>query len=140
MKYDFKNSEHFKKLERQAYDGIIDVTDFPPAAYRYFDSLRKLYYKYKYDNIAKDEAQTAKQKLLADYKEASEAYEMFCTVHRNYQENIIKAGTLISDIEKSDDAVAIALKACECIGIMTGDTGFLKRQMPKLMEGYHGKV
>lgn len=134
MKYDFKNSEHFKKLERQAYDGIIDVTDFPPAAYRYFDSLRKLYYEYKYDNIAKDEAQTAKQKLLADYKEASEAYEMFCTVHRNYQENIIKAGTLISDIEKSSDIREAAFKAFEAVGCMTGDSGFLKRQINKFME------
>lgn len=134
MKYDFKNPEHFKKLEKQTYDGIIDVTGFPPAAYRYFDSLRKLYAEYKYDNLSKDEAQAAKQKLLADYKEAAEAYEMFCAVHRNYQENIIKAGTLLSDIEKSDDAVTIALKACECIQILTGEFEFLKRQRKKILK------
>lgn len=134
MKYDFKNSEHFKKLEKQAYDGIIDVTGFPPAAYRYFDSLRLLYARYKYDGVSKDEAKAAKQKLLADYKEAAEAYEMFCAVHRNYQENIIKAGTLLSDIEKSDDAVTIALKACECIQLMTGEFEFLKRQRKKILK------
>ena len=30
--YDFKNPEHFKALERQAYDGVINVSGFPPAA------------------------------------------------------------------------------------------------------------
>lgn len=134
MKYDFNDPEHFKKLEKQAYDGIIDVTGFPPAAYRYFDSLRKLYAEYKYDNLGKAEALAAKQKLLADYKEAAEAYEMFCTVHRNYQENIIKAGSLLSDIEKADDVVTIALKACECIQIMTGEFEFLKRQRKKILK------
>lgn len=134
MKYDFNAPEHFKKLEKQAYDGIIDVTGFPPAAYRYFDSLRKLYAAYKYDDLGKYEAQAAKQKLLADYKEAAEAYEMFCTVHRNYQENIIKAGTLLSDIEKSRDVCEIALKACECIQIMTGEFEFLKRQRKKILK------
>lgn len=139
MKYNFKNSEHFKKLEKQAYNGTVDVTGFPPAAYRYFDSLRLLYARYKYDGVSKDEAKTAKLKLLAEYKEAAEAYEMFCAVHRNYQENIRRAGTLLSDIEKADDNETIALKACECIQLMTGEFEFLKRQRKKILkEGKYG--
>ena len=82
MIYDFKNPEHFKELERQAYDGTIDVTDFPPAAYRYFDSLRKLYAEYKYDNLSKDEAQAVKRKLLAEYKETCRCYDLFCSVYK----------------------------------------------------------
>ena len=140
MKYNFKNSEHFKELEKQAYNGTVDVTGFPPAAYRYFDSLRLLYARYKYDGVSKDEAKTAKLKLLAEYKEATEAYEMFCAVHRNYQENIIKAGMLLSDIEKSQDIREIALKSCECIGIMTNDADFLKRQMKKFVEDKRDKI
>jgi hypothetical protein len=131
MKYDFNDPEHFKKLEKQAYDGSIDVTGFPPAAYRYFDSLRLLYARYKYDNLGKKEAQSVKQKLLAEYKEASGNYDMFCFVHKEYQTNIRKAGTLLSDIEKAQDIREIALKSCECIGLMTGDADFLKRQMNK---------
>lgn len=134
MKYDFKNPEHFKKLEKQAYDGSIDVTGFPPAAYRYFDSLRKLYAEYKYDNLSKDEAQSAKQKLLAEYKEAIGNYDLFCFVNKEYQENIRKAGCLLSDIEKADDAETIALKACECIQLMTGEFEFLKRQRKKILK------
>lgn len=134
MIYDFNDPEHFKKLEKQAYDGSIDVSGFPPAAYRYFDSLRKLYAGYKYDDISKDEAQAAKQKLLADYREASEAYELFCAVYRDHQGNIVKAKSLLSDIEKSHDVREIALIACECIGLMTGDREFAKQQAKKIME------
>ena len=35
----FKDKDTFRKLERQAYDGTIDVTKFPPAEYRYFSEL-----------------------------------------------------------------------------------------------------
>lgn len=134
IKYDFNDPENFKALEKQAYNGTVDVAGFPPAAYRYFDSLRLLYARYKYDGISKDEAQTAKRKLLAEYKEASGSYDLFCFVHKEYQENIRKAGCLLSDIEKSSDILTIAMKACECIGLMTGDAGFLKRQMNKFKE------
>lgn len=36
----FKDKDTFRKLERQAYDGTIDVTKFPPAEYRYFSELK----------------------------------------------------------------------------------------------------
>ena len=29
----FKNPDEFKQLERQAYNGTLDVSDFPPAEY-----------------------------------------------------------------------------------------------------------
>lgn len=93
-----------------------------------------LYARYKYDGISKDEAQTAKQKLLAEYKEASGSYDLFCFVHKEYQENIRKAGCLLSDIEKADDIREAAFYAFKCIGLMTGDSGFLKRQMDKFKE------
>ena len=101
--YDFKNPEHFKILERQAYDGVIDVSDFPPAAYRYFDSLRLLYARYKYDNLSNSEAAARKKKLLAQYNEAVSAYEYWTAACKYYQENIRKAGTRLSDMEKSAD-------------------------------------
>ena len=36
----FKDKDTFRKLERQAYDGTIDVTKFPPAEYKYFSELK----------------------------------------------------------------------------------------------------
>ena len=132
MKYDFNNPEHFKALERQAYDGTIDISGFPPAAYRYFDSLRLLYAQFKYDGLSKDEASARKLKLLHQYDEATAVFTGMTAAYRYYQDNIRKCGTLRSDIEKSHDIREIALKSCECIGLMTGDDGFLKRQKDKI--------
>ena len=38
----FKNPDEFKRLEHQAYNGTLDVSDFPPAEYKYFSELRKI--------------------------------------------------------------------------------------------------
>ena len=100
MKYDFNNSEHFKALERQAYDGTIDVSGFPPAAYRYFDSLRLLYARFKYDGLSKAQAEDEKRNLLAQYKEAVSVRDQVVAFLKLYQDNTRAAGTLLSEIEK----------------------------------------
>lgn len=132
MKYDFNNPEHFKKLERQAYDGTIDVTGFPPAAYRYFDRLRLLYYRYKYDGLSKSQAESEKKKLVAEYKEAVSAYENWCAVYKEHQDNIRKSEMMMSDIEKTTSVNEIAVKACNIIAILTGESSFGKRQATKI--------
>lgn len=134
MKYDFQNPEHFKALEKQAYDGTIEVAGFPPAAYRYFDSLRLLYARFKYDNLSKEDALAKKQKLLTQYNEDTAAIIGMKSAYQYYQDNIRKAGTLLSDIEKSSDIKEIALIACEAIQCMTGEMNFLKRQKKKIEE------
>jgi hypothetical protein len=35
----FKDKETFHKLERQAYDGVVDATTFPPAEVHIFARL-----------------------------------------------------------------------------------------------------
>ena len=137
LKFDFNNPEDFKKLEKMAYDVTIDISEFPPAAYRYFDRLRIIYAEYKYDNLPKEVAANRKAKIYSDYKETISAYEQWCSVYKSYQDNICKAGTLINDIEKSDNVKDIAILACEVIGIMTGDASFTQRQKKKLKGGRH---
>lgn len=136
-KFDFNNPEDFKKLEKMTYDVTIDISEFPPAAYRYFDQLRIIYAEYKYDNLPKEVAANRKAKIYSDYKETISAYEQWCSIYKSYQDNIRKAGTLINDIEKSDNAEDIAVLACEVIGIMMGDASFSKRQKKKLKGGRH---
>lgn len=132
IKYDFNNPEHFKALERQAYDGTIEVEGFPQAAYRYFDSLRLLYARYKYDNLSKEEAAAKKQKLLAQYNEATAVINGMKTAYQYYQNNIRRAGLLLSQIEKADNLTEMVLLSAEAIGCMTGDAEFLKRQKRKI--------
>ena len=130
----FKDKDTFRKLERQAYDGTIDVTKFPPAEYRYFSELKKLYYDFKFEGLPKEEASRKKRILLKLYKEAISEYENRLNVSRQYQEHIRIAELNLSKIEKSHDVYEIALLACESLGAMMGEDTFYNRQKQKIME------
>lgn len=130
----FKDKNTFRKLERQAYDGTIDVTKFPPAEYRYFSELKKLYYAFKFEKLPKEEASRKKRILLKLYKEAISEYENRLNVSRQYQEHIRIAELNLSKIEKSHDVYEIALLACESLGAMMGEDTFYNRQKQKIME------
>ena len=130
----FKDKNTFRKLERQAYDGTIDVTKFPPAEYRYFSELKKLYYAFKFEELPKEEASRKKRILLKLYKEAISEYENRLNVSRLFQEHIRIAELNLSKIEKSHDVYEIALLACESLGAMMGEDTFYNRQKQKIME------
>ncbi len=94
-------------------------------------SLRYLYKSWHKGEIAENDAKVEKQKILGEYERYKTAYVDWCKVYSDYQDNIRKAGTLLSDIEKSEDISEIAVTACKVIGIMTGDESFIKRQERK---------
>lgn len=128
----FNDSDTRKRLERQAYDGTIDVSDFPPAEYMYFSELRKIYYDFKFNELSKEDAENRKRKLLRRYNEAVAEYENFRRVYREYQDNLRRAGTLIAQINKSESTKEIAELACTVIGLMLGDDSFAPRIKTKL--------
>ena len=130
--FDFENPADFRKLEQMAYDMTIEIDEFPPAAYRYFDKLRNLYARYKYDNLSKQSAEAEKKKLLSEYEQAVTAYYHWCDTHKAYQDSIRKADVLMSEIEKSSNTAEIAVKACEIVGVLTGDDSFADRQKRKI--------
>ena len=128
----FKNPDEFKRLERQAYDGTIDVSDFPPAEYMYFSELRKIYYAFKFDGLSREEASRKKNILLRRYHEAVSEHEKYCEVYKEYQGNILRAGTLISEINKAKSIYGIAVLACTAIGLMQGERTFADRMKHKM--------
>lgn len=130
-RYDFKDPNDFKILERMAYDCMLDIDNFPPAAYRYFDKLRTLYAEFKYNALPLETAQLRKRSIYKEYTDAIETFDKCRSVYAAYQEAIHKSELLMSDIEKSCDAEEIAMKACEAVSLMTGDSGFAKRQIRK---------
>ena len=128
----FNDSDTRKRLERQAYDGTVEVADFPPAEYMYFSELRKIYYDFKFNELSKEDAENRKRKLLRRYNEAVAEYENFRRVYREYQDNLRRAGTLIAQINKSESTEKIAELACTVIGLMLGDDSFTPRIKKKL--------
>ena len=100
------------------------------------DSLRLLYARYKYDNLSNSEAAARKKKLLAQYNEAVSAYEYWTAACKYYQENIRKAGTRLSDMEKSADIFEALSIAAEIIEAFTNDRNFAKRIRKKYCGNY----
>lgn len=129
--YDFNNEADFRKLEKQAYDGVISIQHFPPAAYRYFDKLRNIYRAYKFDGLNQADAKKMKSEAYSEYLEAKSAYEEWCSVFAEYQDNIRQTCTIITKIEKSHDVREIAGLACKAISLLTGEASFAQRQKAK---------
>lgn len=124
-----------KEIELSAAKSI------PPPKYLtmpemcFYITLRSLYWYYRKGEISKDDASKEKQKIIGKCTEFELAYQQWRSVYKSYQDNICKAGTLMNDIEKSDNSEDIAVLACEVIGIMTGDPSFVSRQKIKLKGG-----
>ena len=130
----FKDKDTFRRLERQAYDGTLDVSDFPPAEYKYFSELRKIYYDFKFNELMKDDAEKKKAVLLCKYYKDLQEHKAGLDVYRHYQENIEQSEILCTMIQKSHNITEIALLACKVISLMTNEPTFAKLQERKIKE------
>lgn len=95
-------------------------------------SLREIYSSFRKGNITKEQGTAEKSKAVANCERLDEEYQHWCDIHKAYQNSIRKADVLMSEIEKSDDTAVIALRACEVVGILTGDENFAIRQKRKI--------
>ena len=123
----FQDEAVFKKLESECYTDTLDFDSFPAAEYKYFSRLRKIFSDYKFNGLDKDKAV-----IYAEYRHDAERDGLIGRVYAEYQENIRKAGTLRSEIDKAktvEDKLGYAL---ECIEAMTGETGFARRNLNEI--------
>lgn len=95
-------------------------------------SLRAIYSSWRRGGITKEQGTAEKNKAVAECERFDEEYQHWCDTHKAYQDSIRKADVLMSEIEKSDDTAEIAVKACEIVGILTGDENFVVRQKRKV--------
>lgn len=97
-------------------------------------SLRALYESYYAKKITREAAQTEKAKILFQCEEFESEHALWAAACKYYQENIRKAGTRLSDMEKSADIFESLSIAAEVIGILTNDKNFSKRITEKFKE------
>ena len=128
----FQDEAIFKKIESECYTDTLDFDSFPAAEYKYFSRLRKIYSDYKFGGLDKDTAAKRKAGIYADYKQDAERDGLIGKVYAEYQENIRKAGTLRSEIDKAVTAEDKLRYALECIEAMTGETGFARRNLNEI--------
>ena len=131
----FQDEAIFKKLESECYTDTLVYDCFPAAEYKYFSRLRKIYSDYKFGGLDKDTAAKRKAGIYADYRLDAERDGLIGRVYAEYQENIRKAGTLRSEIDKAVTAEDKLRYALECIEAMTGETGFSRRNLNEIFCG-----
>lgn len=97
-----------------------------------FTTLRALYLSYYSGMTDKESARLEKKLALSGFNGFESERMAWTLAAKHYQQNIRRAGTLLSDIEKSKDTTEMILLSAEAIGLMTGDEGFRKRIAKKL--------
>ena len=95
-------------------------------------SLKAIYSNWRRGGITKEQGTAEKNKAVAECERFDEEYQHWCDTHKAYQDSIRKADVLMSEIEKSSNTAEIAVKACESVGILTGDENFVVRQKRKI--------
>lgn len=131
MKIDFKNPEDFRRLERLTYDRTLDCSEFPPAEYKYFSELRKIYYAFKFEGLSQETAERQKKALLIEYQRYLETFENARKTYADWQSNIKVSEMLMTEIQKSYDVKQIAVSAIKIIGLLTCDEVFIKTNLAK---------
>ena len=129
---DFRDAGVWAAMERQAYEGTVNLAPLPPPAYKYFAELTAVYYAFRFEGMPKEDAESRKRLLRKDYERQVAEIHRAREVFAEYQENVKKTELLCTEIEKANDIREIALTACKIIGLLTGDGSFYERQRRKI--------
>lgn len=128
---DLRDAGIWAAMERQAYEGTVNLAPLPPPAYKYFAELTAVYYAFRFEGMPKEDAESRKRMLLKAYQRDIADLHRARDIFAEYQNAVRTAGTLTSEIEKSQSVFEIAERACKIIGLLTGDSSFYSRQIRK---------
>lgn len=128
-RYNFNDENEFLKLERMAYDNVLDYTDFPPAEYKYFDKLSQLGSMYRNGQLPKGICKEYKEAYLCDYRKDAEKARKNQEAESKYQESIRRSDELRCKINSTDDHDTKLMYALRCIELLTGEEGFERRNL-----------
>ena len=116
-----------KLIEKAAMSGEMPKLLTIPEK-QLFRQLRALYTEYRAGKYTREQARQEKGVIYADFESTNKLF----SVMAEYQNNIRKAGTLRSDIDKAKTAEDKLRYCLECIEAMTGETGFARRNLNEI--------
>ena len=116
-----------ESIEKAAMNGEMPKLLTIPEK-QLFRQLRALYTEYRAGKYTREQARIEKGVIYADF----ESTEKLFSVMAEYQNNIRKAGTLRSEIDKAVTVEDKLRYALECIEAMTGETGFSRRNLNEI--------
>lgn len=126
----FKDSQYFEACEDMAIDGTLNYDSYPPEEYKYFSKLAKLGYMNRHKGWSKEICEEKQKELRREYYSDCDKRDFFGQIAGNMQENIRRGQTLTWEINKEPDPMKKLDLALMCIGLMTGDEDFAKRNKP----------
>lgn len=124
--------EEFLGLEREAWNDVLDVGDFPAAEYKFFDTIRILGMRHRHDKIPKELLKDDILKARKIYKAECEKRDYGYNINARYQDAIMKSDALKIAVEKAatvEDKLRFAL---ECVELLTNESGFAVRNLGKV--------
>lgn len=130
-KVNFNNisAEEMRKLETEAWNGNLDYRDFPAPEYKFFDRVAEFGYRHRHEKIASElfrsDIQLARRTYERDRTELNRSRE----VYAERQTAILKSDELLCLIEKTSDHSEKLRYALEALGLITGDTKLMERNL-----------
>lgn len=118
---DFTDPERWKQLESGAYSGLLDISEYPAAEYRFFSRFVALGKAYRTGEITLEEAGRRKRLLLAEYREDAARAKKADEVYFDRARDIRISEDFRVKIIGSDDVHEIASLACRALALLTGD-------------------
>lgn len=118
-------------MERKAWRGVLEYEDFPAPEYKFFDTVRRLGEKHRFDKVPaelfKDDVITARK----IYRRERGELQYGLDINSKYQDAIKRSDQLRIAVEKAaaiEDKLRFAL---ECVELLTNETGFAVRNLRK---------
>ena len=99
-----------------------------------YTTLRALYKSFQRHDISRESAQVEKHKIIAECERYEAEYIAWTAAVKYYQDNIRKASTLLSAVEKATSLRSAAMYLAEAVSAMTGDHGELYKRMKNKFE------
>lgn len=135
-RYDLRNPEHFREMERLAADGNAPLDKLPPEAFQYFCLLEQAFQAYRNGELCKEELIHKRRALQQQYQSYCKRRSDYELVYRTYQSNIRKIQQELIQVERATCPKEIARYACSCVEKLINESGFTARQMKKMEEDH----
>lgn len=129
--FDGLNEDGFKLLQKAAWDGLLDHSEFPACEYKFFDAVRIAGYRHRHEKRPMDFCRADIAEAKRVYLRETEERRYNLEIHKKYQEAILKSDELRCRLAKaraSAEKLEIALMIVE---MLTGEDGLTQRETAK---------
>lgn len=121
--------EELHELERKAWNNVLDISGFPAAEYKFFDTVRLLGMKCRHDNIPAELFKDDIRKAREIYRREREQLTYNLEAQKNYLEARLKARELVNLIYKTNDFEGKLRLALQCAELLINEDGLTARNM-----------